>query len=135
MLGERVGHFVGRAEQERVECLADGDFVADAVTCAGRTALDIVNRVIGEGDSIIQFAALNDNEGSQDFCDARGIVALVNILSVEDSAGIGIHQNAAFRFNQDILRPGGLGKTLGRLQSRKANTTCKKQRECAGFDM
>lgn len=126
VLGQGIGYFIGRAENQGVQTVADRQLIAHIHTGAGASRLYVVNRIAGKGYYIIHIAVFNYNQRSQYFCNTGGKIRSMDIFPVEDSAGTGIHNNPALCGNGNIVRPFCRGKGRGAEGTAQKDQTEKK---------
>ena len=124
VFGKRVRDLVCRFQEHGIQRFPDSDLVPGVIACTGGSALHVVDGIVGEGERIVQTAAFNDDQRSQDLCDACGKETFMQVFSVDHTAGIRIHQDSAFRFDGDLIRPRNSGSDgPGDRQGKNQNNT------------
>ena len=108
VLSQGIGSLVAGDQKQRVETILYGKFISghdtDFISAVGLNLVDSRRR---KCYSILQIAIFQDDECCEDLGDAGRIVRQVNVLAMQNGAGIHIHDNARFSHDAGVRGPVG----------------------------
>ncbi len=119
LLGEGHGHLIGGGHKETVEAFLHRHLFSDVDADIGAVAVDAENSFIGETDHLVHLQIFEGQQGRHQLGDAGGVAAGMDVLAVEDGAGLRFHQDGGGGMDLGPLRPDGRAVAVHDRQCRR----------------
>ena len=115
MLCDRIGRFIGAADQDAVNALFHRKGLTGIHADGGSVCRNGMDRLIRKRNGFVQGGILHCQQTGQDLGGAGRIHSLMHVFIVQDGAAAGFHEHGALGVNVRCKRPVRIAEGSGRL--------------------